>query len=536
MNSQTENNVPKYPTIGPSYGVQKDAELLFEGWIGRMNWIPRKEDPDFHVDYSVEAVNEGEPSGSLFRVQVKGRSIHKRKAKKLAERLKTKHLKYYLKCKEPVFVFLIDPAAKQGHWIFIQRYLKEKVKTNVLRNQTELAIPFEAECSLEDLALFDQDLRDAWKYMREQYPGSPIAAIRAEKKHLEQILPGHSIQILATDKSLHIQATSFQPLAAGLKPEFLKNVGADVWKAFEEKGQSFQVTATDLQGSGPSTPISALKIPADAKITVRHGNRFKGCLQFHFHVKSLPVCLHAEGEWTFAQKRISFSGRLGQSPLAVECMREEEDGKPTPVRISFGVDWSAWEGQALRGLAWFVELDEFFKASEFLVRFYVQGYQPWPPEKLSLNKPELELPIEAIGWLDKCRHVAAFLGANPPFPKTNALKEIQSDDVRLLVKFIEEGKHEQENVGQTCQIAAEIPADGNQPPKEVASMTVPEPVRELKFFGFNIPFGPLQHTWTNVELIETRPINDGRTEMTFKGVANSVYRVEFKRTNEEVTV
>ena len=522
MNPFAEDDRPKHPTIGHSYEIQKAAERHFEEWLPQ-RWLPRKEIPDVHVDFCVEVVVEGEPSGSLFRVQVKGRCFHKRKAK-----LETKHLRYYTKCKEPVFVFLIDPIAKQGHWVFIQRYLKEKVKANVLRTQKELTVVFDAQRSLGNATLFEQDLRDAWKYMRELNPGSPVAAIRAEKKTLEQLLPGHSIQILATDKLMHVQATTFQPMSAGAKPEFLKNIGADVWKAFAEKGQSFQVKAGDLQASGCLTPVSALKMPEDAKITIRSGNRLKGCLQFIFSVKSLPACLQVDGEWLFAQKQISFSGRLGQSPLKVDCVREVDGERLTPVRVVFGLDWGAWEGQALRALAWFSELDEFFKTAQFLVKFYVQGHLLDPPEQLSLNKADLERPIEAIGWLRKCQHVAECLGANPPFPKANALKEIQSDDVRLLVKFIEEGKHEQNNVGQTCQIAAEIPAGGDLPPKEVASMTVPEPVREMKFFGLNVPFGPLYHTWTNVELIDTRPTNDGRIEMTFKGVANSIWKTEYK--------
>ena len=144
MNPLPEDNRPRHPTIGPSYEVQKDAERLFEDWLPK-RWLPRKEIPDVHVDFCVEVVNEGEPSGSLFRVQVKGRSIYKRKAKMLGEPFKTKHLRYYLKCEEPVFLFLIDPTAKQGHWIFIQRYLKENVQSDILRVQTKFRIRFDTQ-------------------------------------------------------------------------------------------------------------------------------------------------------------------------------------------------------------------------------------------------------------------------------------------------------------------------------------------------------------------------------------------------------
>jgi hypothetical protein len=55
-----------------------------------------------------------------------------------------------------------------------------------------------------------------------------------------------------------------------------------------------------------------------------------------------------------------------------------------------------------------------------------------------------------------------------------------------------------------------------------------EPVRTLSFFGIKLPIGPLNHSWTDIELIETQPIGNGRIKLTFRGKAKSIYRVEFK--------
>jgi hypothetical protein len=103
-----------HPTVGPSDDVDEGARLFFESWLP-LRWKKRKQVPDIHVDYRVELVENGEPSGLHFQAQVKGRSIHKRKAKNLAEPIKTKHLRYYLRCEEPVFLFLIDPVGKEAN-------------------------------------------------------------------------------------------------------------------------------------------------------------------------------------------------------------------------------------------------------------------------------------------------------------------------------------------------------------------------------------------------------------------------------------
>ena len=409
MNPLPEDNRPRHPTIGPSYEVQKDAERLFEDWLPK-RWLPRKEIPDVHVDFCVEVVNEGEPSGSLFRVQVKGRSIYKRKAKKLGEPFKTKHLRYYLKCEEPVFLFLIDPTAKQGHWIFIQRYLKENVQSDILRVQTKLRIRFDTQYSLENQPLFEKELRDAWNYMRDLHPGSPIAAIFAEKKRIEQRHPGHKVQIVATDESMKIQVTPLQPMAGGLKLKFLKEPGESELKAFFEKGQSFQANASDIQlGDSAVFPEAG-----DSKVTINYGGKFNGCLQFHFGLQNEPICIQADGEWIIAPKRVSFTGRLGESPLMVNCVREaDEKGAWKRCELRFTLKWNAWEGQALLSLAYFAELDVFFRKDEFFLRFYVRGHQLWRPEKMLLNNSKRDFPIRAMDWLQKCRELAQCIGETP---------------------------------------------------------------------------------------------------------------------------
>jgi hypothetical protein len=530
-------NVPpanySQPTIGGSYDVDKGARSLFENWLPQ-RWLPRKQIPDYHVDYRVEVVSDGEPSGLHFQVQVKGRSVHRRKAKKLGEPIKTKHLRYWLRCQEPVFVFLIDPMSKEGNWLFIQRYLREGVRLDSLRTQKTLTVEFDAQHSLENRMLFEKELRDAWSYMRDLYPGSPMAAALAEKQRLEQLDPRFSVQVEATPDSKKVQLTPRQPMADGPKLKFLKKTVAGEVKAFYEKGQSFRVKATEIEVDAAPIISNVLRELGDAEITINSGARFKGHLHLVLHAKPSPPLIQIDGEWLLAPKLISFKGQLSESPLRVELVCEaNEGGEWEPCAVAFKFNWGAWEQQPLLSLAYFSAINDFIRCEEFSLSGYIRGNQVWKGETFTADCQAKKPAADAMDWFQKCRHVAQQVGANPLFPRADALEEIESNDVRLMVELFEHGRHEQSNVGQTVGIAADIQPE-NKPPInfQAKKMSLPEHTRLLNFFGMQVPFGPLVHTWTDVRLVALNPLQEGRTELMWEGEANSIYRIEYERKDE----
>ena len=98
-----------------------------------------------------------------------------------------------------------------------------------------------------------------------------------------------------------------------------------------------------------------------------------------------------------------------------------------------------------------------------------------------------------------------------------------------MVKLIETGVHEQSIFGDS------IAFEGDCPPEEIgrlndaARITWTEPPRIMKFFGMDVRFGPLSHTWTNINLVEAHPLTEKRAAMTFKGAENSIWRIDYKR-------
>ena len=86
-----------------------------------------------------------------------------------------------------------------------------------------------------------------------------------------------------------------------------------------------------------------------------------------------------------------------------------------------------------------------------------------------------------MDWLQKCKNVAEYLGANPPFPKSDGLKEIQSNDVQLLVKMIEVGVHEQTIVGEEVGIWGEGAEEEIPIGKKFLTASLTEPFEKQNF-------------------------------------------------------
>lgn len=517
-----------HPTVGNSDNVEEGARLFFESWLP-FSWKKRKQVPDIHIDYRVEVVDNGEPTGLHFQAQVKGRSVHKRTAKKLSEPFKTKHLRYYMRCEEPVFLLLIDPFTKRGHWLFIQRYITENIPNVQLRRQKRLTIPFDSKRSCEDFATFDTELREAWKYMRDLHPGSPVAAILAEKLRLERLDPRFSVHISANPTSKQVRVAPLKPSPEGMRLKFLKTPPMSAIRDFYEKGESFRIKATEIATEDLPILNAFLRELGDGEITIRDGRTFKGCLQIAFEHNGENTTLQIDGEWHLALKKISFQGQLSEAPIKAHLTRERsEDLNSERAAIVFKFDWNAWASQPLLSLAYFPQIQKLVASKDFSLRSFIRGNEPWKVELFTVETVAAKKAMEALNWLERCRRVVQEFKFNPLFPADGATNELETDDVRLFVQLFEKGKYEQSHVGLTSEIEADIPSEAPQPLIEASRIELPEPVRYFNFLGEKLPLGPLRHVWTDVRLVKKRPLKYPRFALTWQGQPSSNYTIDYE--------
>src|ERR1035441_7988362 len=139
--------------------------------------------------------------------------------------------------------------------------------------------------------------------------------------------------------------------------------------------------------------------------------------------------------------------------------------------------------------------------------------------------------MKAVEWLRSCREFPKLLGVNPPFPPAKSINanEAESKDVRLMIKLIESGIHEQNNRGEQIEMWGEGATEKPVVGKKGLTINWTESFRKINFFGVEIPFGPLMHTWTEMELVSAYPLTEIRDHMTFKGGRKSMWRIEYKR-------
>lgn len=526
----------KIPTIGPAAATGGKAEHIFEGAFPRPDWLTRKQSPDVFVDYFVEVVEKGEPTGRQFAAQVKGTQSRKGVAAPLKFSAKAKQVRYWLNdCLHPVFIFLIDVEKGTGHWLFLQKHVREQITKSALQKQTKITLRFSPDDSLQDMERFKATLVNAEKYVRDMHPGSVKSAILAEEERLKALYPGAAVSIAATNKHVKYHISQAASNSGGMKLKFLNSDKAAAVKSFLETGQSFEVKATEIQTDDSPALTKLLQELGDATIKIQTAHKAKGCVQFTLmsSAASSPV-MQIEGEWSLAPKRAVFKGQLSDAPLLIEYVRAfGKDETDQHCEIKFRFDFNAWQGQPLQALAYFSELRQLVHCSVFTTRCLIRGNQIWPPETLTVAEDGRAQLVEALEWLHKSIQTAKVLPVNPPFPPADSINPdgAESKNTQLMIKLIEAGIHEQNNNGEEVVMSSEGPSGESAFPVGKRELTVnwTETFRLINFFGIEIPFGPLIHTWTDLELVATRPLSDVRTEMTFKGGANSIWRIEYHR-------
>jgi hypothetical protein len=150
---------PSDYTVSPSFVVEKKAIELVRSFLPESAWLWRRQDPDFFVDYNLEAIEDQQPTGFQFGIQIKGTGQTLARKGFIRFRMDRKPLRYYRdSARLPVFILLADVEQQRVCWIFAQRYLREQAGAAQLDRQNTLTIRFGPNDSLSDLNRFREAL------------------------------------------------------------------------------------------------------------------------------------------------------------------------------------------------------------------------------------------------------------------------------------------------------------------------------------------------------------------------------------------
>lgn len=104
-------------------------------------WIIRKINKDYGIDYEIEIVNDEFVSGNRIWIQLKGKEIIHIRTKELIDpsgekieknyisySLSVDYIQYILSCGFPVLLFVVDITGEQCYWLPIQNDITERLQ------------------------------------------------------------------------------------------------------------------------------------------------------------------------------------------------------------------------------------------------------------------------------------------------------------------------------------------------------------------------------------------------------------------------
>lgn len=120
------------------------AKKIFESFCPD-NWSIQKPDEDYGIDYYVrvfEADENEEATDIFFGIQLKGTKEFKKDNDFIKYNMEVKYLQfYYSKVNYPIFLVLININTEEICWLFIQKYINEKIfPTSKLSQQKNIML------------------------------------------------------------------------------------------------------------------------------------------------------------------------------------------------------------------------------------------------------------------------------------------------------------------------------------------------------------------------------------------------------------
>jgi hypothetical protein len=505
----------KHSSVGKPYEIDQRAIKVFLSGLSDI-WLPRKQDPDFFVDYLVEIVENGEPTGLHFAAQVKGYEDAANEQKLLSYSFKTKHLKYYLnRSQHPVFLFLINVTTREGYWLFAQKYLKEKASAKVLDEQASLTIHFSAEDSLFNFTKFKCLLSEAEQFVRDLHPGSVQAALQKRKAELESKDPRCEVSISIKDGKEHLTISAKEPFLFQTK---IRTQNVEGWRKFFESGAEVRVEPGEIEIIGaPLLEEAFKKMGGFSKF--QFGTEHSAAIQFFCGAGENLTAIQMEGKIRAGTKFITFSGGLPQSPAEIsgELPFDIKFQDEASSHFTFSLD--KWTGQRMLLLSHFDQVEK-------LVRSLIASYVPkmeisvlgnilWTGHLNDLETESLKGILYPIDLLQKCRWIAQHFNINPVLPRLTDVSKVQWDTVKELYGLL---KNKEISISQAGQIISFV-TSGVPPDKgflDSGTLVIEKEEQTVDFFGASVPLGPTRHILNDLKFISRTPLDKGGTKFVFE--------------------
>lgn len=122
------------PAKTREHEIRNISENQFEAFINFLKWEVSPPTHDYGLDYWGEVFTEGNPTGDIFRVQLKGTetlaSYYTKTKHVYSYSIPIEKLRQWFGNVVPVYFVLWDIVEQIGYWVHVQTYIQDKLSTN----------------------------------------------------------------------------------------------------------------------------------------------------------------------------------------------------------------------------------------------------------------------------------------------------------------------------------------------------------------------------------------------------------------------
>ncbi|MEK7782017.1 MAG: DUF4365 domain-containing protein [Verrucomicrobiota bacterium] len=523
--NRSDSNTTSAPTVGQQFVTGQQGEAIFKGWLPE-TWLARKQEPDFFVDYLVEVVENGEPTGRKFAVQVKGVKVGDSSATPLKFSANGKHARYWLeKCQHPVFVFLIDVTKRTGHWLFVQKYLRDHVAKAALERQKSMTLRFDPKDNLNEREAFIAQLPEAEKYAKDLHPGSAQAALVKAREELEKLEPrlGYGIVASETGQIIHLSVKEPFGFSLFMEGEYAK-LAHDAFKAVVEHGQEFRFPTEGVKFTG--SPLFERLSGKPGELVLKLNREIPGVLLVQIlagaKLQSLPI----NGAFRVGTKTATFRGEIPNAPFRIEAtfdLQSKPENMPTEIVWSMSLD--KWRGQPVVTLAYFELIKRVIKQMlesgglqiEWLIdgNSFAEGFVRHP-----INNDTSGFS-EGLAWISRLRAIAEKYKPDLMFPGMKSITQKQFESVNELATLMTEGELTTSCPKFQAKVALSNYQDGKFEFPAIGTFGFDTPEAVMEVLGHKFTFESLRTYFTHTKVSEESVNAKGHRVLTLLGNESS---------------
>jgi hypothetical protein len=459
-------------------------------------------------------------------------------------RLETDHLVYYVdRCRQPVFLVVIDVRRGVGYWVFLQGYALDELKRKDWRARDGVTILLPMTNRLSNTASLRTAILAADRRMAELHPAAIEGAIRSERQRLESLDPRFRIEIQATEEGSHRILHAKEPVPFTIIFQGERNaIDAKIHDLFG-RGVPAEVQPGEVQIHG--SPLlervfergGMLHVSREVDCTIDLVARNAACAEL-VRVAAIPAKL------TGGTEEFRIAGRLSNSPLVVSLSgRAKRSLLPSPVQLIVSFRPEAWIGQPIVRLAYFDQAASLFSALAegyaLGVECFHQGNRVFFGESMAGGCRTAADVVHLINFLRKARTLANRFNVLPRFPSTLGKSAIE--EIEELHSFCEQ--MDQAQPAKAIAIRTQV-----VPPSieglvrsiaqdeggEGATLELGAEGREFSLLGEKVNVGPHRYFITYTRTVSDpeqvrkafEKSADGAVEVMWEGTDQSTIRVE----------